>query len=377
MKKILLAVCGKTPQIITETIYALWEQGDLPTDIYIITTKAGKDAISSSLLHSDHGMFYKFCTEYNIDASTINFSYQNIIVPHNLDNREMEDIRDEDDSRIFLQHCLEKTFTVTENSEDTVFFSIAAGRKTMGASLTLAAQYYGREQDKIYHVLVKEEFEYSRDFYYPPKKKQFLELLDSKGEKSYKSTEYAKISLINIPFFSIRERLGKEMLENPVSPGELLSLLQKNASPCLKLNVMQRTIEWKNKTVQLPEAWFALYWFFANKKKEIQEQNINIADSLDYTMEVEEVLNLNKEIASLYYKVIRYLPNKENPTSDTGIIELNAVNLRSSLSKIKGRFEEEFGSEGASQIVISSTGKRSYTRYGILLDSYLIEIIEE
>lgn len=35
MKRILLAVCGKTPQIITETLYALWDKGEFPQVIKI------------------------------------------------------------------------------------------------------------------------------------------------------------------------------------------------------------------------------------------------------------------------------------------------------------------------------------------------------
>lgn len=67
MKKILLAACGKTPQIITETLYALWDKGQFPDCIRILTTKAGKEAIYASLLHPEHGIFYKFCVEYGID----------------------------------------------------------------------------------------------------------------------------------------------------------------------------------------------------------------------------------------------------------------------------------------------------------------------
>lgn len=45
MKNILLAVCGLTPQVITETLYALHQDQRKVDAIHVITTRNGKEKI--------------------------------------------------------------------------------------------------------------------------------------------------------------------------------------------------------------------------------------------------------------------------------------------------------------------------------------------
>ncbi len=62
MRKILLCVSGTTPQIITETIYALAVLRDppfIPHEIHVITTSIGRDFILENLLNTEQGYFYK------------------------------------------------------------------------------------------------------------------------------------------------------------------------------------------------------------------------------------------------------------------------------------------------------------------------------
>ena len=47
MKNILLAVVGLSPQVVTETLYALHQQGRGVDAIHLITTREGKEAILS------------------------------------------------------------------------------------------------------------------------------------------------------------------------------------------------------------------------------------------------------------------------------------------------------------------------------------------
>lgn len=369
MKRILLAVCGKTPQIITETLYALWDKGELPQQIRIITTKAGKEALYSKLLDPSHGIFYKFCEEYNINAQEIAFSWKDILVPR-VNGIEIEDILTEEDSFAFLQAVLEETFCVTNNPDTAVYFSLAAGRKTMGASLTLAAQIYGRAQDKLYHVLVHSDFEYSPNFYYPPKQPEIIELMNTAGEKYYKSTEYAKISLVNIPFFSVREKFSPKMLEKPFSPQELMALLEKTEEPHLKLYIRSCEMEWQGKNIKLPVAWFTLYLFFILRKK-------RVTDNKNCYLDILEIENCKEEIASLYHKIIQFMPKKELTQSDTGIIALTAENIRSYRSKVNAKIHKNFGQLSGEKLSIRSFGQKPNTKYGLNLMPHLIELIDE
>lgn len=369
MKRILLAVCGKTPQIITETLYALWDKGEFPQVIKILTTKAGKEAIYAKLLDPIHGIFYKFCEEYGINAEETEFSWQDILVPR-VNGVEIEDILTEEDSFAFLQTVLEQTFYFTGDPDTAVCFSLAAGRKTMGASLTLAAQIYGRSQDKLCHVLVHSDFEYSPYFYYPPKQPITVELVNSAGEKYYKSTEYAKISLVNIPFFSVREKFAPKMLEKPFTPQELMALLERTEEPKLKLYVRSCKMEWQGKSIKLPVAWFTLYIFFVLRKKRVK-------DGENSNLDILEIENRKEEIASLYHKIIQFMPKKEAAQSDTGIIALNSENIRSYRSKVNTKIHKNFGQLSSEKLCIGSFGQKPNTKYGLGLAPHLIEIIDE
>ncbi len=371
MKK-LLAICGKTPQIITEMLYALWEADQFPQEIHIITTKAGKEAIYTKLLHPKDGVFFTFCSEYEIDPASVVFSWETVFVPCTHTGQEIEDIRTEDDSVRFLQLCLEKTFELTANEHDTVFFSIAAGRKTMGAALTLAAQYYGRKQDRLYHVLVHEDFEYSHSFYYPPKKEKWVELVNSNGEKYLKSTNYATISLVNIPFFRIREQLSQQMLAKATSPDEIMALFHREEQTKLAIHMRKASITWANKTVTMPVAWLALYIFFAQKK---QQNPATLGQDKKDFFELDDILYCKDDIAKIYGKINYFQQYKDANKSDTGILSLTAENFRSYKSKINAKIRKSFGNEAAKQIEIASFGTKPDTKYGIWLDASLITIL--
>lgn len=369
MKRKMLAICGTAPQIITEMLYALWQLGKLPDEVHVVTTKAGKEAIYTKLLHPKDGIFFAFCKEYDIPPSSILFSWKTISVPLDSSGREIEDIRTESDSVAFLRLCLEKTFEITATNQDSVFFSIAAGRKTMGAVLTLAAQYYGRKQDRLYHILVSEEFEYSPLFYYPPKIEKCIELTSKNGEKYFKSTEYATISLINIPFFSIREQLSKEMLAKAISPDEIMTLFTQDEDVKLVFSIQYSSITWGNKTITMSVAWFVLYLFFAQHKK-----NTSLNDSTPH-LELNHVLDAKDTIARLYTEVNSFQIYKDATKSDTGILSLTPENFRSYKSKINAKIKRNFGTEGVNQIGISSFGKKPDTTYGLWIPSSSIHIV--
>nr|MBL0731841.1 TIGR02584 family CRISPR-associated protein [Desulfobacterales bacterium] len=169
MKNILLAVTGLSPQVITETLYALHQSNRNVDAIHIITTRDGKEKIYTGLFAGKKGHYYKYLQEYNIPSDSINFSHENIHVVMDEYGVEATDITNEAQNEQLLKKCMELAFLFTKDSGTAVLFSIAGGRKTMSSCLTIAAQMYGRPQDRLYHVLVSPEFESNRNFYYPPK----------------------------------------------------------------------------------------------------------------------------------------------------------------------------------------------------------------
>ncbi len=71
-KQILLCVAGMTPQIVTETLWALVENGERIDEIRVIPTLAGKRKLIDTLF-GENGKFDEFCHEFGIERSSIKF----------------------------------------------------------------------------------------------------------------------------------------------------------------------------------------------------------------------------------------------------------------------------------------------------------------
>ena len=373
MKNILLAVTGLNPQVITETLYALNQNLKKVDAIHVITTRDGKDMIYAGLLGGKNARYFRYLEEYGIDPSSIDFSHGNIHVVTDNHGIEIIDITSESDNEHLLRKCLEMAFRFTSAPDTSVFFSIAGGRKTMSSCLTLAAQMYGRSQDRLYHVLVSPEFESNRDFYYPPKKSRTIELKDRQGQQFFKESMYAQVDLIHIPFVSIREHLTEDFLKEPKDPGTLMLSLIKEETTSLTINLISRKLIHRSLEMDMMPARLALYALFAIQKKDCPKEENNCGNCTDCFLDIQSVFEKQWQITDYYRKISRGRPLDE--MSDTGITSLSSENFNMYKGKIKSDLMNRFGPHALKELEIASVGTRPNTRYGILLDKAKIEIV--
>ena len=78
-KKILLCVTGLSPQVITETLYALAVEPDLaqrwiPDEVHVITTLEGAERVQLTLLDEAPGWFNKIRQDYELPDILFNNS---------------------------------------------------------------------------------------------------------------------------------------------------------------------------------------------------------------------------------------------------------------------------------------------------------------
>jgi len=374
MKRTLLAVCGLTPQVITETLWALMREERLPHAIRVLTTRAGKGKINSDLLPPD-GAFDRFCRDFGISRESIDFGYHSVQVICDAHGTEYDDIDGEEANERFLSLCMAEAFRLTADPERQVLFSIAGGRKTMGACLAIAAQCYGRPQDRLYHVLVSPEFESSREFFYPPPQSRQIELFDPVSRTPYwKETKYAAITLLPLPFFSIRDRLTPSHLREPESPATLMLSVVREKEDRLVVDTIERKIVWKGREMDLTPAWMAIYLFFALKKKEAPCERLTCRGCDGCTLTTIQVLDESGNIAELYRRHCGVYRDHD-AMSDTGINSLSQENFNSYRNKINRSIEQTFGPLHGRDIMIRSHGKRPGVRYGIQLSREKIQII--
>ena len=267
-RRILIAVSGLSPQIVTETIYALAAQTPtafIPTEVHLITTREGAQKAQLSLLSDDLGWFNRLCADYRLPP--IAFTREHIHIVRDAQERGMDDIRSVADNQAAADFITSRVREFTADPHCALHVSIAGGRKTMGFYLGYALSLYGRPQDRLSHVLVSEPFENSLDFFYPTPYNRTLETRDGR----LADTAMAEVTLAEIPFVSLRHGLPQALLTGHASFSDTVAAAQAAlAPPSLVVDLAQRHITAAGKTIVLPPADLALLALFARNVLEAQ-----------------------------------------------------------------------------------------------------------
>lgn len=364
MKNILLAACGLSPQVITETLYALLHEGRQPHAVQVITTRPGKERLLAGLFDASRPRLATLLADFSIRREDLDFSQANIHTLKNSAGAEIDDIVTAEDDEVLLQACLDLAFRFSREPDTAVWFLVAGGRKTMTSCLTLAAQLYGRPQDRILHVLVSPEFESCRDFWYPPRQSVTVQLHDEHGQPIFKETRYAEIRLITIPFVSVRNLLDDTLLDRPRPPAELMQSLIRDTPRTLTVNLAEGKITYGQMEMDLHPSRLALYAYFAELKKNCTQRRL-CAGCSDCFVDASAITN-NSQVTVMYTRTLGARLLEE--MSNSGIGNLNAENFHSYKSKIRHELLQTFGPAHIADLEIASIGTRPNTRYGIRLD---------
>ena len=266
-RHILLCVAGMTPQIITETLYALTqERRERVDEIRVITTLEGRNFLLKALLDAEQGEFFKFCRDYNLDASKIKFDETTIALLRTPDGRTLEDIRTPQENEYAGDQICEIVRELARDRDTRIHASAAGGRKTMSIYLTAAMQLFGRAHDTLSHVLVNADFETNRDFFYPPPVARELTLRDGRTV----STADAMIHLAEVPFIRLRgvstdtlhtngAHLYNELVEGAQS---VLNVIESEYE--LLIDLRRNTLIINNKQINLTPREMFFYTMFAD-----------------------------------------------------------------------------------------------------------------
>ena len=98
-RRILLAVTGLSPQIITETVYALAVQRDppwVPGEVHLLTTVEGAQRARLALLSEDPGWFHRLQLDYQLPE--IQFDAAHIHILPDANGAPLNDIRTPEDN---------------------------------------------------------------------------------------------------------------------------------------------------------------------------------------------------------------------------------------------------------------------------------------
>ena len=266
-RRILLAVTGMSTQVVTETLWALFAKGELPTEVYLVTTEHGRNRAVRDLLDPKDGRFHAFCRDYGLEGR-IAFSEDSIRVIQSASGDRLTDIRTPEDNASAADVILKVVRSFCADERAQVHVSIAGGRKTMGFFAGYALSLFGRAQDRLSHVLVSEPFESNRDFFYPsPVSRNILStdgrLLDE---------AQARVTLAEIPFVRLREGLSANFPEDCTRYEDVVERAQAEMLPPVSLRIELRegadpVLLCSGRRVNLAPIPLAVYVWLAERRK--------------------------------------------------------------------------------------------------------------
>ncbi len=341
-KHILIAVCGLTPQVITETIYYFYKIKKQPIkEVYVITTLPGKEKIKEALLKQ--GILNKLCKTLKINKD-FKFGKDTIYLVTDKKGNPLDDIRTIYDNERVAEVIWDVVKEHTDREDVVVHCSVAGGRKTMGVYAGLVMSLLGRKHDTLSHILVDEKKE-SSDFYFPL----------SKADED-------KLSLAEIPYLKLRELFN--ITEKKLNFVQRIRNYQKELDEGLIPKKVKITYEDKildagrSGRVKFSEREFFIYSLFAYKRKGCSCKNGCSKCFLD-------VSSITKEIP-------QHLKRYSNYFTQPKIFEnMTKENIYEIITRIHTKIEKEdiFKKEF---FKIQKHGKRQNLRYGLSIPSQKI-----
>jgi len=347
MKNILLAISGLTPQIVTETLFALSIQKKISIDeIFVITTKRGKTVIEGKDKNpttpktSLKKEITNLCREFDIKLPK--FTIQRNVIVAEEESLELYDIRTDKENKLFPNKTAEVIKTLTDKSNTTIHASLSGGRKSMSAHLALILSLFARYQDKLYHIITDEKFEF-KNFY--PKSK----------------AEIQALTIAEIPFVRLRA-LKNNSLGKMDSYIDIVEEAQKNLhfltdDAKLVINLANKTIFYKGEVIKLETTELALYYKFIEQKLST-DSGLSIIE-LQSKEFAKDVKNFLTEKFNAYY-------DPEADKNHWTNIGFKAERIRTIRSKINNKLKHLFTEhETYAQFKIESQKKWGDTIYYI------------
>jgi CRISPR-associated protein (TIGR02584 family) len=274
-RRVLLMVTGRTPQVVTETLFALClrrEPAFVPTEVRLVTTPEGAEDARLSLLSKDPGWFHALCQDYHLPE--MQFDVDHIAELRDSAGQPLPDIRTNAENDRAADQIVAYVRDLTSDPQCALHVSLAGGRKTMGYFLGYALSLFGRPQDRLSHVLVSAPYESNRDFYYPtPVSKVIYTFGATPQQQRPIDAKDAQVTLADIPFVRLRDQLPGHLkvLERNQTPfSEVVAAAQQAlAPPSVRVDYpagLLRTGD--GPAVPLPPSVLAFYGWIARRTRE-------------------------------------------------------------------------------------------------------------
>jgi CRISPR-associated protein (TIGR02584 family) len=324
MRNILICVSGLTPQIVSETYFCLAVKEKIRIDeIYVITTVRGRkvilgeDAAPNTPKTQLKKELNSLCKLYSLSKPKFDNGEKHIIVATE-ESIELSDIRSDTDNILFPNKVSQFIREKSMVPENVLYCSITGGRKSMSVHIANSLSLFARENDRLLHVLTREENEFKG--FYPTNKKEAKDL-----------------ELSDIPFVRLRSLLSHEIKgENILNLNfdEIVKYTQTQLKlisdkKFLLCDIRKRELTYGNKSISLEPIEFLFYFYFVEMKQR-GKNKIRISDitSRETAQFIKELLEKNYP----YY----YIKDNQQKIFEKGF---DSEYFRSKRSKINNKIQ--------------------------------------
>jgi len=377
-REILILVAGATPQVVTETIYALAMQDPPvhPDEIHIITTAPGRRRIEQTLVEG--GILERLCAEY--DLPPLRLGDDAFIVLRDAGGAELEDIRTAEANEAAGDQVAHFLRQKAAEPNCRLHCSLSGGRKSMSYYMGVAFQLFARQWDKLYHVLVSPEFEMNEHFFYKPPVNQRIEARAHDGSVRQLDTDNAEISLVELPLIFLRDKftLGENSMREMISEGQKHIDAATVQLP-LRINLAERQLTIGATSVKLAPVQLMIYAAFLRRK---QKQTCDGERTFCFEChgcfvpigELSGRATLEAMVAD-YDRMYAGNPFKREDLLERWKHGLDETHLRQNISKINRALEKQLPDPTLLPIYkIDSARKYADSRYGVRVEKENIYI---
>lgn len=275
---VLLALCGRSPAVISETVWALSRHtpAQTPNRVVVLTTGVGRDAVRAELLDSGAWERLRRHTGAAADSLTFGDTGDSIrIFPAQGHAEELQDIVTEADNMAAADFILENLRQFTENPATSLVVSVAGGRKTMSVLTALCMTLIGRPTDRLCHVLVNPPFdspELEPAFLFPDRDVPEYRLVSRDGTVTHVAGSEARIALADIPYVRFRELFLRDFARLPGHYMDLVralsgDLVRDFPSAQIHLRLKDCTCTVNGTPVALNPLEFVTYFLLARRRQ--------------------------------------------------------------------------------------------------------------
>ncbi|WP_086009269.1 CRISPR-associated ring nuclease Csm6 [Nitrosococcus halophilus] len=349
-----------SPQVVTETVYALAQAGDdaLPTEVHVLTTEEGAERAHLTLLFEEPGWFRRLCQDYGLEG--VHFDDCSIHRLTDQDGRPLSDIRTPEDNQQAADAITDYVRMLTADPESCLHVSIAGGRKTMGFYAGYALSLFGRPQDRLSHVLVSPPYESHPDFFYPT---PYSRVIYTPGPDSRPlDTRQAQVTLAEIPFVSLRHGIPEGLLAGKASfSGTVAAAQRRLGPPDLVIDTTRRQILCSGEVIPLPPADFAFYlWFVRRKLQQLPLLHWSEAPAQDF-------INLYRSVTGELSGNIERVEMALRSGFTKEYFEQRKSRVNSGITRVLGVRAQPY--------LLQASGNRPRTRFGLALPVEQIRIL--